>query len=263
MGRIAFIIPYEIVKGSFHITIYRMENNNLIEINKLYSGNVSANFSDTLVYPAGDYYILVEGNHADSLVEYNIQFGKLDNDAGQIKNLTIKLTDNGNLQLNWGQVVSATGYHIYFVDSGAYEHIKTVYAGHNSYTYAVKKAGTFHFIIRPYYNLGGTEYETFDSNEVQYSIPSKLTKPAFSAKKKGKKKAKITISSYKNAEQILIYLKKGSGDWKKKKTLKKAKTWTMKISKKGTYCFKIRGYRKYGSKGIYSAYTSAKKLKYK
>ena len=265
MGRVVFTIPYHITMGMFRITVYRMNSaNQMIQVDSVCSGLASTNLGTTLVYVPGDYYFCVTGNNPDSQVNYKIQFGGLDEDAGTISNLTIKLTGAGNLKLNWGKIFTATGYHLYMIKSGSLKKIKTLLGNHNTYIYKIRKAGTYSFLVRPYFDLGnsGMEYETFNSNTVKYKIPKKLKKPVIKIRKAGKRARRFIVLKYNNAKKIYVYAKHGKEKWVKKRTFIKRKQWKIKVSGKGVYRFKFRGYRKFGKKKVYSG-LRVKKIRFR
>lgn len=87
-----------------------------------------------------------------------------------------------------------------------------------------------------------------------------------SVKKSGSNKAKVTWKKVTGATGYEVYMKTGNGKYKLVKNVTKNKTvsYTKSKLKKGTsYSFKVRAYKKVGSKKYYGSYSSVKKLKMK
>lgn len=90
--------------------------------------------------------------------------------------------------------------------------------------------------------------------------PGKVTK--LTAKRVSAKKVKLTWNK-KSSDGYEIYMKTGSGKYKKIKTIKNAKTtsYTVKKLKKGKkYTFKVRAYRLDGKKKIYGKFSATRKI---
>ena len=93
---------------------------------------------------------------------------------------------------------------------------------------------------------------------------TKPAKPVISVKSdKDGTAVKVTISSTKNAEGYLIYMKSDTDTkYKKVKTLKKdgtvARSYTVKKLSAGTYSFKVKAYLKSGEKTIKGSYSKVK-----
>lgn len=95
-----------------------------------------------------------------------------------------------------------------------------------------------------------------------------VTKPAKvkikSAKKSG---TKVTLKwkKIKDAAGYQVYMKTGSGKYKKIKTITKAKTikYSKKLAKGKTYKFKIRAYKNDGESKVYGSYSKVKTVKIK
>ena len=83
-----------------------------------------------------------------------------------------------------------------------------------------------------------------------------------SAKKKGKK-AVVKWKKISDAAGYVIYMKTGSGKFKKVKTIKKAKTvkYSKKLKSGKTYKFKIRAYKLDNGEKVYGKYSKVKKVK--
>ncbi len=264
MGRVLLTLPYNMTKGMFRVAIfYKKSEDELIELHNLYSGEIALNYSTTFLYIPGDYYFVVSGNEASPFVKYHIQFSHLYDEAGKITSLYAGLGEGGNIELNWGRIFSATGYHIYLKEND-YTKIGTVPGADGGYTYLVKDSGDYSFVVVPYYQIGDEEWETYPSNEISYSIPSKLQKPKVRIKKYKRRYAKVAVKNFNGANKVFVYIKKGGKGWIRKKTLTpKKRSCKIKAVKKCFYRFKTRGYVAYGSKKMYSRYTGAKKLNFK
>ena len=75
--------------------------------------------------------------------------------------------------------------------------------------------------------------------------------------------AKLTWKRVKRAKGYAIYQKKNTGKYKRVKTIQKGsiRKWTAKkLNKNATYSYKIKAYKKYGKRKIYSRYSKVARL---
>ena len=264
MGRVLLTLPYNITKGMFRVSIlFKEGGGNLTTLHNLYSGEVALNYSNTFLYVPGDYYFVVSGYKVNPQIRYHIRFSRLFDEAGKITSLTAGLDEEGNIELNWGKIFSATGYHVYLKEND-YTEIGTVSGAEGSFLYRVKNSGNYSFVVAPYYRIGGAEYETCLSDEISFTIPASQKKPKVSFKKYKRRYTKVRVTDFCGAKKVYIYMKKGRKSWIRKKVLTPGKrSCKIYAVKKCAYRFKARGYVSYGSKKIYSSYTKVKRLNFK
>lgn len=176
------------------------------------------------------------------------------------KSLSAERSSYSSVKLSWKKVSYAEGYKIYRKSgSGSYKPVKTVNGGKTlNYTDKKLKTGTkYTYKIKAFRKSGSkTVYSGYSSSK---SVTPSLKKPTLKLSTKGKSVA-ISYGKISGADGYEIYCKVSkSGKYKKVYSGKKL-SHTKKSLKSGkTYYFKVRAYRKVGSKKVYSAYSSAKK----
>lgn len=144
--------------------------------------------------------------------------------------------------------------------------VSTVYTANSSYSRKKLNAATVYTLkITPYVEANGTKlYASSDTSLKAATSPAKVK--LLSVKKKGSAKATITWKKVAGADGYEISMRTGNGSYKKIKTITKGKTVSFVRSglKKGkSYSFRIRAYKKAGSKKSYGSYSSIKTLKMK
>lgn len=105
------------------------------------------------------------------------------------------------------------------------------------------------------------ENKSDNDTSVQVKKPAKVK--SLRTKKLSASKVKLTWKKA-NADGYEIYMKTGSGKYKKVKTIKKAATTTYtvkKLKKNKKYSFKVRAYNKSGSEKKYGKYSAVKSIK--
>ena len=169
-------------------------------------------------------------------------------------------------KMTWMKVAGGNGYLIYRkTGNGSYKKIKSITkASTTSFTdKSVKDGVTYAYKIRAYKNGSSTKYSSYSSGK---SIAIPVSKPK-SVKIKKNSKTSITLSwgISSTASGYEVYRSTGN-DAKytliKKVSGRKTKKFTDKNLNQGfSYRYKIRSYKKIGSKTIYSSYTSPVELK--
>lgn len=171
-----------------------------------------------------------------------------------------------SVKISWSKASGADGYVLYRYNSKkkTYDKIATLGSGTTSYTNSKLKAGTAYTYQVCAVKKYGTEI--YEGNRVTLktaTAPSKVTK--VKVKKASKSKVKVSWKKVSGASGYVVYMKTGSGKYKKVKTITKgsAASYTKTKLKKGKkYTFKIRAYKK-ADKTIYGNYSSGKLLKLK
>lgn len=171
------------------------------------------------------------------------------------------LTTN-TITLKWNSQPNVKGYKIYKYNSDT---AKYEYVGKTTGTsYTVKKltAGrTYLFQVAAYFQMNGNDYGGEKSATVKM-----VTRPKNTTIKKlttGSKKANLTWSRVSGANGYEIYMKQGSGSWKKIKTITNASTVKYsktKLKKGKKYYFRIKAYKTCDGKKYYSGYSATKSI---
>lgn len=181
-----------------------------------------------------------------------------------VKGFTFSGRTASTVTLKWTKNTSADGYVIQQYKSGKWATIKTI-TSKSTVKYKVtglKPSKTYKFRIRAYKKDGSTKiYGTTYSEKSVKTLPS--TVKGFTYKTRTTKT--ITLKWYKNtsADGYAIQQYKG-GKWVTIKTITNKSTVSYKVTglKESTsYKFRIRAYKKDGSKKLYSASYTNKTVK--
>lgn len=182
-----------------------------------------------------------------------------------VKNLKAKVASYNSVKLTWTKTTGASGYKVYRATSksGTYKYIGKTTS--TSYTNKSLATGSTY-----YYKV--CAYKTYNGKEIPGAYSSAASAKPVLAKTSvkltaGKKKITVKWSKVSGAAGYKIYrsTKKSSG-YKCVKTVTKSSTtsYVNKSLKKGKkYYYKVRVYRKSGSKYTYSSYSSVRYTKAK
>ncbi len=144
--------------------------------------------------------------------------------------------------------------------------VSTKYTGGSSYTFKKLKSATLYTVkVASYVEKNGKK--TYASSSAALKTATAPAKAKLSSvKKRGSGKVKLTWKKVLRADGYEISMRTGKGSYKAVKVIAKGKTtsYTKAGLKKGkSYTFRIRAYKKAGSKKIYGSYSSGKTLKMK
>lgn len=176
----------------------------------------------------------------------------------------IQVQNCSALKISWETVDYAAGYNIYRSTSknGKYQQIGST-AGTSWLDARTTPGKQYYYKISAYgqSRYHGTVYSALSAAKSKKLVPPKAT--IRSLKKKSKKTALLTWKKISGADGYEIYRKESGKKWKKLKTLKRTGTIRSTVSLKSgkTYQYRIRAYKKNGSKKIYGAYSASKKIK--
>ncbi|HCT91960.1 MAG TPA: hypothetical protein DF613_11380 [Lachnospiraceae bacterium] len=173
-----------------------------------------------------------------------------------------KATAN-SLKFSWKKV---TGVNYRLVLSNGKKTVSTVYTTGNSHNYKKLNAATVYTLkVTPYVEASGTKLYASSTTSFKAATSPAKSK-LLTVKKKGNAKATITWKKVTDADGYEISMRTGKGSYKVIKTVTKGKTvsFTKSGLKKGTnYSFRVRAYKKAGSKKTYGSYSNIKTLKMK
>lgn len=184
-----------------------------------------------------------------------------------VKTLEVSSVTYDSVKLTWTKSENATGYDVYrsTQESSGYSKVNKSPVSSVSFTDKSLKTGTTY-----YYKVKALRTEGDETAESDYSkyVSAKpyLSRPSVKLTA-GKKKMTVEWNRISGATGYKIYrsTKKSSG-YKCVKTVTKSSTtsYMNKSLKKGTkYYYKVRAYRKSGSKYAYSSYSSVRYIKAK
>ena len=182
-----------------------------------------------------------------------------------VKSLKAKAASYDSVKLTWAKTAGASGYKVYraMSKSGAYKYVgKTTSTSYTSKSLAT--GSTYYYKVYA--------YRTYNGNDIPGAYSSIASAKPVLAKTSvkltaGKKKITVKWSRVSGATGYKIYrsTKKSSG-YKCVKTVTKGSTtsYVNKSLKKGKkYYYKVRAYRKSGSRYTYSSYSSVRYTKAK
>lgn len=167
------------------------------------------------------------------------------------------------IKVKWNKASGASGYYIYQSTSlnGSYKHVKTVSGGSStSGTVSGLKTGkTYYFKVRAYKVISGAKcFGSYSAVQSAKPIPAKTSIIKRTAA--DYRSIKLTWKKVSGASGYQIYRStKKTGAYKKIKTItsgNKTSYTNKKLNTGKTYYYKIRVYRKVGSKTYYSKYSS-------
>ncbi len=217
---------------------------------------------------AGTYYVRINGDWHWSDVPYH--FKVTYNFTDSTPWISASVTGKQQVKLSWSGVSNASGYEIYRAvgKGGKYTLLKTIANGNTqSYTDRNVTLGkTYSYKVRGYYaDGGGTLYSDFSSKK---TVKVALAKVKISkAKSLSSKRVQIVWKKVSGASGYEVYRSKTkNGKYKKIGTLKswnKVSFTDKKVSRKKTYYYKVRAYKKVRGKKYYGEYSGKKKVRVK
>lgn len=176
------------------------------------------------------------------------------------KNFKAKQVGYNSISLRWSKTAEAQGYEVYRAVSknGEYSFIQSTKKVAFTDTY-LKTGKTYYYKIRPYVNVGSVreygQYSNVISGKTVPGVPLRLT-----VKKSSSQKAKITWNLVKGASGYEIKYSKANTKKFKRLTQSKGNYYTAKLKSKTKYYFKVRAYRKVGTKKVYGKWSVVKKI---
>lgn len=175
-----------------------------------------------------------------------------------VKGLKASDVKYSSLKLTWTKQGYADGYQICDSKSKA---IKSVTKNTASIS-GLKAATNYKYKVRSFVrNADGTR--SYGAFSPVVSATTKLKTPTVKMSSPKKKQAKLKWSKVSGATGYEIYYKKAGGSYKKLKVINKANTRILKVKglKSGDrVVFRVRAFKKSGSKKIYSAWNPSKVL---
>lgn len=266
-GYISVVFNHDTVDSDSNLWHIRLYDASFHEIKDAYSTGKNGVVSLPCYVGAGVYYVKINGYYQWSDVNYS--FKVTYNFTDSTPWISAEVTGKQQVKLSWSGVSNANGYEIYrAVGKGKYTLLKTIANGSaRSYTDKNVTLGkTYSYKVRGYYaDGGGTLYSDFSPKK---SVKVALAKVKITrAKSLSSKRVQIVWKKVSGASGYEVYrAKTKNGKYKKVGTLssgKKVSFTDKKVSRKKTYYYKVRAYKKVGGKRYYGEYSGKKKVKVK
>lgn len=193
--------------------------------------------------------------------------GTFTTSVSAVKGLKLVKRGTNSITFKWSKVSGADGYYIYKYNTKTHKYVKIkdiTNAATTKFVSSKLKAGTTYTYRVCAYKKSGTTKLTG-----KFATFKNTTRPATPIIRL-KTKSKQAVISWKkisgaNGYQIYMSTKK-NGKYKKVATVKSGRKvrYTKKKLKSGkTYYFKVRAYKTYKGKKVYSSYSTIKKIKVK
>lgn len=180
---------------------------------------------------------------------------------GNVSGQKISKATVNSLKFTWKK---AAGVRYELVLSQGSKKVSTKTATSNSVTFTKLKSGTSYTLkITPYRLEGGQKVYAAKSATLKAATAPSQVKLS-SVKKSGSRKAKVTWKKVAGASGYEVYMRAGTGKYKRVKTLTSASkvSYTKSGLKKGVkYGFRIRAYKQVGSVKAYGSYSGTKTIK--
>lgn len=266
-GYISVVFNHDTVDSDSNLWHIRLYDASFHEIKDAYSTGKNGVVSLPCYVGAGVYYVKINGYYQWSDVNYS--FKVTYNFTDSTPWISAEVTGKQQVKLSWSGVSNANGYEIYrAVGKGKYTLLKTIANGSaRSYTDKNVALGkTYSYKVRGYYADGsGKLYSDFSpKRSVKVALAKvKITK----AKSLSSKRVQIVWKKVSGASGYEVYrAKTKNGKYKKVGMLssgKKVSFTDKKVSRKKTYYYKVRAYKKVGGKRYYGEYSEKKKVKVK
>lgn len=177
--------------------------------------------------------------------------------SGSKPSVTVKSGSYNILKISWKKVDSAKGYEVFRkVSGGSWKKVKTTKSV--SFTDSSLSVGKkYYYRVRGY---KGSSKKVYTKYSATRSGTPTLSTPKLTLKTPSLTKATLSWKKIAGAKGYTVYRKVSNGSFKKLKTVKTTSLTLSSLKLGTTYTYKIRAYRKRGSKYYYSSYSSQKSI---
>lgn len=176
-------------------------------------------------------------------------------------NLKLSKRTTNSLTFSWKKT-AGVNYRLMFYKGANV--ISTKFVTGNTYTYTNLSSATIYTLrVTPYRVVNRQNVFAKDTAAVK-TATTPLKAKLSTAKRKGSNKIRLTWKRVSGASGYEIFMKTGSGKYKKVKTVGKDSTLTFTktgLSKKKSYSFRMRAYTRVDGDKIYGAYSNVKSVK--
>ncbi len=183
---------------------------------------------------------------------------------------TIKAVKAGydGAKVSWGKAADASGYYVYRSARpvGVFRLVATTKATKRSFADKGLKTGTeYYYKVIPFRNAG-TKKVKGAASEVASAQPALNKVSGIVVKSAGRRAATVRWKKTEGAGGYDVWRALGDGTYKRVKTLAGNETTSFKNSRlrsSKVYSYRVRAYRKVGSKKIYGAWSAVKRIRIK
>ncbi|MCI6006067.1 MAG: hypothetical protein SOY73_17365 [Blautia sp.] len=241
-------------RGYWRIYVYNSSMKELYSY--IYYGNVQTVIEDSVRLSAGTYYLKVtSGNYDWSDIPYQIT---VNTTPGVPSLKKVASVDYNKIQIVWNAVSGATGYAVFRKEGNVWKYIGatagTSYIHTSSKNHPIVTDKTYRYTVRAYRKIG-SKYINGSVNSTGKTGKASLKKPSITKITVSTKGLNLQWNKINGAHGYVIY-RYENGKWIKKGQTSKLSFVDSKVKKGYTYKYKIRAYRKIGSKYVYSAYST-------
>lgn len=180
---------------------------------------------------------------------------------------SVSAISSTSIKIKWKKVSSADGYEIFQKSgSGSYKKVKTITSAKTTaYTKkSLSSAKKYTYKIRAFDKVGSKKvYGAYSTTKSTYT---KFKTTKITSLDANSNSIKLKWKKISDADGYEIYQKVSGGSYKKIKTITSGKTTSYtnkKLSPSKKYSYKIKVYKKSGSKKIYGDYSAVKSIKTK
>lgn len=268
-------VSWNKVSGASGYYIYRSKsaNGNYTKVHTV-SGGSSTSYTNSGLTSGVPYYFKVMAyGTSDNKKTYSVQSSAAS--AAPViaspTGLYVSCVTYKKQKIEWDKLANASGYAIYRSTSknGTYKCIKTITSGSTtSFTSSsgITPGKTYYYKIRAYRTNrdGDNAYGTYSSAKSRRAAPKK---PTIYVTKYGSRSAKVRWNKVSTVSGFAVYRSQKRNSGYKRVKLKKAGIPRYVISrnmkKNKRYYFKVRAYKTYNGKRIYSLYSTPKSIRVK
>lgn len=175
----------------------------------------------------------------------------------KVSNVKKSGTGTTDLKLTWSAQSGASGYVVKLYQGKKL--VKEVSTASASYTFKkLKKVTSYTVKVCAYKNIDGTRVEGSSTSLKTATSPAKVKISGL--KNSSSRTASLKWKKVKGATGYEIYAKKGTGSYKKMKTITSKTTVQLKLSKNTKYTFKVRAYKTVNGKKVYGDFSGTKSI---
>lgn len=172
--------------------------------------------------------------------------------------------DYNNVKVSWNQVTGAEGYYVYYKKNSSLDYSKENCVDTAALTTTFKNLanGTkYTFKVVPYFEEEGEKYTAQKGATATATTLKKVVQKTPQKASSSKVKVRWTGISGESGYQV-YKMKKSGSSYKKVKSYTTTKSYINVSATKGkTYYYKVRAYKKVGTKKIYGPWSDIKKYK--
>lgn len=179
-----------------------------------------------------------------------------------VKSFTVKSSDEKSVTLKWSVVKNANGYRIYKYNSETKKYTLITDTKKTEYKYSSLSSGREYTVYIKAYSIVDSKTVLSPSYK-KLTVSTKPKAPVITLSV-GEGTAKISISKVSGADGYEIYMSTAKdGKYEKIASTSKSAYTKKKLKSSKKYYFKVRAYKEFGGKKLYSTYSEVRSVKVK